>query len=143
MVADRITLPSGVIWTALNVDYPGHSFSHFGIFHGRSSITPVELTLILFSEGLNGRLPNQDLINSFTRIAGKIGGVPVTLYDYLNPRDSKPPRPELEILPSWVPDTIRHHPDMASYIYQARNVLRHVDFQARGKGSGVHGLFHQ
>lgn len=34
MVADRVTLPSGVIWTALNVDYPGHSFSHLGIFHG-------------------------------------------------------------------------------------------------------------
>jgi glycosylphosphatidylinositol transamidase len=24
----------GVVWTALNVDYPGHSFSHLGLFYG-------------------------------------------------------------------------------------------------------------
>ncbi len=29
-----LDLSSGVIWTALNIDYPGHSFSHLGIFHG-------------------------------------------------------------------------------------------------------------
>ena len=32
--ADELELTSGVIWTALNIDYPGHSFSHLGIFHG-------------------------------------------------------------------------------------------------------------
>ena len=26
---------SGVIWTSLNIDYPGHSFSHLGVFHGK------------------------------------------------------------------------------------------------------------
>jgi len=31
---DPIKVPSGVIWTALNIDYSGHSFSHLGIFHG-------------------------------------------------------------------------------------------------------------
>src|ERR1700728_2114268 len=34
MHADHLTLSSGVIWTALNIDYPGHSFSHLGIFFG-------------------------------------------------------------------------------------------------------------
>ena len=24
----------GVIWTALNIDYPGHSFEHIGLFYG-------------------------------------------------------------------------------------------------------------
>ena len=24
----------GVIWTGLNIDYPGHSFSHIGLFYG-------------------------------------------------------------------------------------------------------------
>lgn len=24
----------GLIWTALNVDYPGHSFDHIGLFYG-------------------------------------------------------------------------------------------------------------
>ncbi len=26
----------GVIWTGLNIDYPGHSFSHIGLFYGES-----------------------------------------------------------------------------------------------------------
>ena len=26
--------PVGVIWTALVLDYPGHSFSHLGLFFG-------------------------------------------------------------------------------------------------------------
>lgn len=34
MRADFLQLTSGVIWTALNIDYPGHSFSHLGIFWG-------------------------------------------------------------------------------------------------------------
>jgi hypothetical protein len=32
--AQRLELTSGVIWTALNIDYPGHSFSHIGLFFG-------------------------------------------------------------------------------------------------------------
>ena len=34
--AESLVHSSGVIWTALNIDYPGHSFSHLGIFHGIS-----------------------------------------------------------------------------------------------------------
>ena len=34
--ADPLSLSSGVIWTALNIDYPGHSFSHLGVFFGQS-----------------------------------------------------------------------------------------------------------
>lgn len=26
--------PQGVIWAALNLDYPGHSFSHLGLYYG-------------------------------------------------------------------------------------------------------------
>lgn len=26
--------PHGVIWAALNIDYPGHSFSHLGLYYG-------------------------------------------------------------------------------------------------------------
>jgi glycosylphosphatidylinositol transamidase len=24
----------GVVWTGLNIDYPGHSFSHIGLYYG-------------------------------------------------------------------------------------------------------------
>ncbi|KAJ7510073.1 Gaa1-like protein [Mycena galericulata] len=115
--ADELELTSGVIWTALNIDYPGHSFSHLGIFH----------------EGINGRLPNQDLLNSFHHISKWTGGVPVLVYDHLDSPQSG--------IPSWIPSAF--HDEIRTYIYQSKNVLRHVGYQARGSGSGVHGLFHQ
>lgn len=34
MHTEPLELTSGVIWTALNIDYPGHSFSHLGMFFG-------------------------------------------------------------------------------------------------------------
>lgn len=37
MHSDSLQLTSGVIWTALNIDYPGHSFSHLGIFWGEDT----------------------------------------------------------------------------------------------------------
>ncbi|KAJ3895691.1 Gaa1-domain-containing protein [Lentinula edodes] len=113
--AQRLDLSSGVIWTALNIDYPGHSLSHLGIFH----------------EGLNGRLPNQDLLNSFQHISRRTG-VSVVLYDHKD-------EPELR----WLPESIRTHPEIKTYAAQARNLWRHVGYQASGRGSGVHGLFHQ
>ncbi len=29
--------PQGVIWQALNIDYPGHSYSHLGIYYGSAT----------------------------------------------------------------------------------------------------------
>jgi len=29
------SLFGGAIWTSLNIDYPGHSFSHLGLFYGQ------------------------------------------------------------------------------------------------------------
>ncbi|KAF8212021.1 Gaa1-domain-containing protein [Mycena galopus ATCC 62051] len=115
--ADELELASGVIWTALNIDYPGHSFSHLGIFH----------------EGINGRLPNQDLLNSFHYISKWTGGVPVLVYDHLDAPQSP--------VPAWIPSTF--HQEIREYNYRSKNVFRHIGYQARGRGSGVHGLFHQ
>lgn len=120
LAAEYLTLSSGVIWTALNIDYPGHSFSHLGIFF----------------EGLNGRLPNQDLINSVQIIAGRTDNVPVIIYDSLEPRES-PGRTD-----TWVPAIAKNNA-AKHYTYNAMNVLKHVGFEARGGGSGVHGLLHQ
>ncbi|PPQ63089.1 hypothetical protein CVT24_005944 [Panaeolus cyanescens] len=114
---------SGVIWTALNIDYPGHSFSNLGIFF----------------EGINGRLPNQDLINSLERIARYTAGVPVTLYDHIDPRENSLVNVEY----AWVPRFLYSNPIIKAYIIRARNILRQLKYQATGRGSGVHGLFHQ
>ncbi|KAI4525000.1 Gaa1-like protein [Schizophyllum commune Loenen D] len=141
LIAEPLELSSGVIWTALNVDYPGHSFSHLG----------------LYFEGLNGRLPNQDLLNSIFRIARNTVGVPVILYDYkdtfrfeqwtieLASEDSLLGRLGLEKweMKNWVPKSIRLNPAARAYATKARHILRHFGYQARGRASGVHGLLHQ
>jgi hypothetical protein len=47
--AEPLQISSGTIWTALNIDYPGHSFSHLGVFFGRclsfSALNPTEMSV--------------------------------------------------------------------------------------------------
>ncbi|KZS91133.1 Gaa1-like protein [Sistotremastrum niveocremeum HHB9708] len=116
-----LNVTSGVIWTALNIEYPGHSFSEIGIFH----------------EGLNARLPNQDLINSFHVVSAHTGLVQVTLYDTLYGA-----RPFTE-LRNLLPSVLKDHPIVDGYLRRARYILQHTSFQTLGKASGPHGLFHQ
>ena len=92
------------------------------------------------AEGLNGRLPNQDLLNSVSLISRHTGGVPVLVHDHKDPRDT-PGEPSL--IPSWVPDALKSNKDVLEYSVRARNIVRHMNYQARGVASGVHGLFHQ
>ncbi|KAF8587402.1 Gaa1-domain-containing protein [Ramaria rubella] len=120
LVAERLSLHSGVIWTALAIDYPGHSFSHLGVFY----------------EGLNGRLPNQDLMNSFNVISTHTGGVPVVLYDHLDEQVDL-------IVPHWLPLALRNDANIREYVKRARNIIKHVGYQTFGRASGIHGLFHQ
>ncbi|KAH9998091.1 Gaa1-like protein [Russula compacta] len=124
---EPLSITSGVIWTALNIDYPGHSFSHLGIFR----------------EGLNGRLPNQDLINSFRTISQHTGGVPVLLYDHHEPSEFPGREGIRNFYPSWFPKWLWERGNILEYGYRAKNILRHFAYQARGKASGPHGLFHQ
>lgn len=34
--SDPLTLSSGTVWTALNIDYSAQGFSHLGVFFGQS-----------------------------------------------------------------------------------------------------------
>ena len=45
--------------------------------------------------------------------------------------------------PEWTPDAIKNNDQVKEYAHRARNVVRHVGYQARGRASGVHGLLHQ
>ena len=63
--------------------------------------------------------------------------MPVTLYDHLDPREE----PAADMAPSWLPQVLYQIPELKTYFYQARNVVRHVSYQYHGRGSGVHGLF--
>jgi len=78
-------------------------------------------------------------MNSFERIARYTAGVPVTLYEHLDPREE----PAAKKSPSWLPQYLHNISGIKSYLYQAKNVIRHMKYQSNGRGSGVHGLFHQ
>jgi glycosylphosphatidylinositol transamidase len=39
---------SGIVWTGLNIDYPGHSFSHLGLFYGASPVIPFQHRILLY-----------------------------------------------------------------------------------------------
>lgn len=99
------------------------------------------------SEGLNGRLPNQDLINSFERISRYTGGVPVVIHDHKDPREpsDRPAHERSDIPPwlSWLPGPVQENNEVQEYAYRVKNIGRHVGYQARGKASGLHGLFHE
>lgn len=99
----------GVIWTALNIDYPGHSFSHLGVFY----------------EGINGRLPNQDIPNTIAHVGKWAGGLEMRLHDV---DDTVPD------LPGWVTGAL------GTYIVGARHLWEHYRYAALGKASGAHGV---
>jgi len=86
---------------------------------------------------MNGRLPNQDLLNSFRWISVYTGGVPVVINDHADNQET------IERFLSWLPHFLRERPDIRKYFYQARNVISQFRYQARGTPSGVHGIFHQ
>ncbi|KZO97693.1 Gaa1-domain-containing protein [Calocera viscosa TUFC12733] len=131
LTADPLTLDSGVIWTAVSIDYPGHSFSHLG----------------LFFEGLNGRLPNQDLLVCAQIIGRWTGGVPVILHNTVDEL-----RQDLRI-PAWAQWTgaagewvwkeIVNRRALKEWEYRAQNMAEQAAWMATGRASGVHGVFHQ
>ncbi|WWC62223.1 uncharacterized protein I303_104818 [Kwoniella dejecticola CBS 10117] len=100
------SLFTGVIWNGLNIDYPGHSFSHIGLFY----------------EGINGRLPNQDVINAVQRTSHFSGGVPTRFH---NIPDDVP-----DIGPEW----------FGKYLLGAKHLLHHFGYMITGRVSAGHGV---
>ncbi|WRT66675.1 uncharacterized protein IL334_003635 [Kwoniella shivajii] len=96
----------GVIWTGLNIDYPGHSFSHLGLFY----------------EGVNGRLPNQDIINTVSQVSQYAGGVP----------------PRYHNIPDDIPDSASEW--VGKYLLGAKHLLHHFAFMVTGRASAAHGV---
>ncbi|KAK8864688.1 hypothetical protein IAR55_001940 [Kwoniella newhampshirensis] len=105
------SLLPGVIWTGLNIDYPGHSFSHLGLFY----------------EGVNGRLPNQDVVNTVAHVARHAGGV---LPRYHDIPDEHIELKGIPYTPSW----------LGNYLLAAKHLLHHCAFTALGRATGAHGV---
>lgn len=121
---------SGSIWSAITVDYPYHSFSHIGLYYGENSFTfPAQQAFLsdLFpSDGINGRLPNLDVVHGAAHITKWIGGVPVRLHNQ-----------------SIVDVAARHSAASISshYFQRGKGVLRQMLQSAATLPSGAEGLF--
>ncbi|KAJ9123212.1 hypothetical protein QFC22_001406 [Naganishia vaughanmartiniae] len=113
--------PQGVVWNALNIDYPGHSFSHLGLYY----------------ENINGALPNQDLLNTIAHISQWTAGVPVQLQSL--PADLQPVS-----CPVWMPRMgcdLLQRKEVEEYVRGAKHLVQHAKYAAAGRMSGSHGIF--
>ncbi|SCZ94130.1 BZ3500_MvSof-1268-A1-R1_Chr12-2g03707 [Microbotryum saponariae] len=116
--AEPLSLTTGPIWAALNLDYPYHSFSHLGLFY----------------EGINGHLANLDFLNSASHITKGMGVPPVLHADV-----------ELaDLMPSIFYDTPLSFLDnhvVRTYTRAAKTVLHQVALTASGKAQGPEAVF--
>ena len=80
-------------------------------------------------------------MNSFRIISHDTGRVPVILYDHVDPGRGNPLL--LSSFVSYAPSFLRELLGLNDYDQRAKNILRHIGYQAQGKASGVHGLFHR
>ncbi|KAG0329448.1 Glycosyl phosphatidyl inositol protein transamidase complex subunit [Dissophora globulifera] len=102
---ETLTVRSGAIQAALNLDFAGTGdYNAMGIFF----------------EGVNGQLPNLDMINTITRIAAGIAPVEVTLHDELVPYTENMTK---------------------NYINSLKKMLYMMKYQAAGTPTGNHGLY--
>ncbi|RUP51808.1 Gaa1-like protein [Jimgerdemannia flammicorona] len=99
---------AGAIQAAVNLDFPGTSeYDSLGIFF----------------EGVNGQLPNLDLVNTVVRVARVTSQIPVTLHDV----------PEAAL--RGVAESL------GSYFASLSNMLYTMRYQALGHPTGDHGLY--
>ncbi|GAA5911383.1 GPI-anchor transamidase subunit GAA1 [Sporobolomyces salmoneus] len=110
--AERLSLTTGPIWAALNLDYPHHSFSEVGIHY----------------EGANGQLPNLDFINSASRILRHVGIQTVL-------RTSSPS------FSFNLPSILASSPQVTRYLFAAKNLFSQLLIGADGRIRGPEGCY--
>ena len=93
-------------------------------------------------EGLDGRLPNQDVYNSLAVIARHTEQVPIVLYDHLDPRDGGNWNDWLGNF-SFLSNMLDKSSELQEYAVRAKNIFRLASYQAFGDPSGAHGLYHK
>ncbi|CAG8565628.1 9198_t:CDS:10, partial [Dentiscutata erythropus] len=103
--ASPLFLRSGAIQAAINLDFPG---------------TSSYKALGLFFEGLNGQLPNLDLINTAIRVCCVSNNIPIMIHDSGH---------------------YYTHYDSGDYRSSFYNLIKSMKYQALGHPTGSHGLF--
>ncbi|BEI85943.1 hypothetical protein CcaverHIS002_0602300 [Cutaneotrichosporon cavernicola] len=87
------------IWTAFNIDYPYHSYKSIGLYY----------------EGVNGRLPNQDIVNVAAHVSRWLGGT--------------------ESAPHGIDPQAPH-----TYTTGVLTLVEHFKYAALGRPSAAHGV---
>jgi hypothetical protein len=125
--ADRLECGGASIWNALAIDYPSDSFSQIVIKH----------------EGLQGQLPNLDVINTFVRIAQRTDGLPVSL-SASSEHDEGWNNEPLGAIGTYLEKHLWKDGEGAKkYVSGLMNVASQIGFLSTGRPSGIHGVFHQ
>lgn len=118
------------IWNAIAIDYPSDSFS----------------SLVLLHEGVDGQLPNMDVLNTVVRIAERLGHITVRLpgTEHLGDFSRKD---EVDgggwgALGTWLEKRAGWGwRGVARYKRNARNIVQQMKTQTLCEPSGLHGLF--
>lgn len=101
------------------------------------------LSVFIYAEGTNGRLPNQDVLNTVSQIARHNPYIPVRLYqqssDLLELESPSFGVPALEA----VLNSIGSLNNVRKYVRAARGLGEHWKWAGLGRSSGVHGVFLQ
>ncbi|KDN52665.1 Gaa1-domain-containing protein [Tilletiaria anomala UBC 951] len=122
-----------VIWNALALDFPSDSFSAIELLH----------------EGLNGQLPNMDVLNAVVRVAEHIDGVPVKIPGLASHSPIKRMLLQLQTwtrafkapLEATLGTTLWTERTEGEYVESMERLSHQIGLQALGKTTGVHGLF--
>jgi len=88
-------------------------------------------------EGVNGVLPNQDLLNAVYNVGRYTGGVPVQLHSVSDNLDQI-------AVPSWIPSAFREWIKLSAvtkYYRGFRHLSKHFSYAALGTPAGAHGTF--
>jgi glycosylphosphatidylinositol transamidase len=125
--AEKLHCGGSAIWNALAIDYPSDSFSHIVIKH----------------EGLQGQLPNMDVINTFTRIAQKTGGIPVSLAGASEHDPTWGSEPLGKVGRMLEEHLWKEEDGTKKYLSGLLNVAKQIGYLSSGQPSGIHGLFHR
>lgn len=114
-----------LVWNALALDYPSDSFSHIEIRH----------------EGLDGQLPNLDMISTLDHLMHRAHNVPLTIP---TSSDEKVGERPLGAFGDLLEIYIWSQGGAArKYVNNLRKITRQVMLGAAGHPSGSHGLFHR
>ncbi|MCO5589837.1 hypothetical protein L7F22_043806 [Adiantum nelumboides] len=122
---EELQTRGALVWNALSIDYPSDSFSR----------------IILKHEGLNGQLPNLDVISTLTNVMYRADGLPVELVD--STEDDWDERAFGEVGDLLEKHLFQSGDGTRKYLSGLWNMFGQISRLTFGRPNGVHGLFHR